>query len=83
MCLGVNIRRYFSSLDENKFNSNCWNTPSNLQKEIFPYVKQKEKKRNCQKTNYLVLRQPLCIFFQQSTQFHLFFVKNYFYKNAN
>lgn len=44
MCLGVNIRRYLSSIDENKFKSNCWNTPGNLSKEIFPYVKQKKKK---------------------------------------
>lgn len=44
MCLGVNIRRYLSSLDKNKFKNNCWNTPSNLKKEIFPYVKQKKKK---------------------------------------
>lgn len=43
MCLGVNIRRYFSSLDELKFKSNCWNTPSTLQKEKFPYVKQKKE----------------------------------------
>ncbi len=44
MCLGVNIRRYFSSLDENKFKENCWATPNNLHKEIFPVVKQKEKR---------------------------------------
>lgn len=44
MCLGVNIRRYFSSLDENKFKSKCWNTPSDLKKEKFPIVKQKKKK---------------------------------------
>lgn len=44
MCLGVNIRRYFSSLNENKFKNNCWNTPSDLRKEIFPYVKQKKNK---------------------------------------
>lgn len=44
MCLGVNIRRYLSSIDENKFKSNCWNTPHNLSKERFPYVKQKKKK---------------------------------------
>ena len=49
MCLGVNIRRYLSSLDENKFKSNCWNTPLNLSKEIFPYVKQKKKKSVKQK----------------------------------
>lgn len=44
MCLGVNIRRYFASLEENKFKENCWNTPNNLHKENFPIVKQKEKK---------------------------------------
>ncbi len=44
MCLGVNIRRYFSSLNENKFKNNCWSTPSTLHKEKFPYVKPKEKK---------------------------------------
>jgi len=45
MCLGVNIRRYLKSLDGvSKFKNNCWNMPSDLQKEIFPYVKPKEKK---------------------------------------
>ena len=44
MCLGVNIRRYLSSLDENKFKNNCWNTPTSLSKEIFPYVKPRKKK---------------------------------------
>ena len=41
MCLGVNIRRYFNSLDNNKFKNNCWNTPDTLQPEIFPSVKLK------------------------------------------
>ncbi len=44
MCLGVNTRRYFSSLNENKFKEGCWKIPSNLHQEIFPTVKQKEKK---------------------------------------
>ena len=44
MCLGVNIRRYFESLENNKFKRNCWKTPSNLHKEKFPIVKPKEKK---------------------------------------
>jgi len=43
MCLGVNIRRYFNSLNSNKFKDNCWNTPDDLQSEIFPSVKQKKK----------------------------------------
>ena len=42
-CLGVNIRRYFNSLDSNKFKNNCWDTPDGLQSEIFPIVKQKKK----------------------------------------
>lgn len=44
MCMGVNIRRYFESFDDMKFKENCWDVPSNLQKEKFPYVKPKEKK---------------------------------------
>lgn len=44
MGLGVNIRRYFYSLDELKFKNNCWNNPSTLHKEKFSYVKSKEKK---------------------------------------
>ena len=44
MCLGVNIRRYLASLKENKFKSNCWNTPSDLKKEKFQSVKPKKKK---------------------------------------
>ena len=41
MCLGVNIRRYFSSLNKNKFKNNYWNIPNTLQKEKIPYVKPK------------------------------------------
>ena len=46
MCLGVNIRRYFASVNENenKFKSNCWNTPMGLQKEKFSNVKPKVKR---------------------------------------
>ena len=45
MCLGVNIRRYFSSYQTNKFKSNCWDTPNDLQSEVFKSVKQ--NKREC------------------------------------
>ena len=41
MCLGVNIRKYFSSLDGEKIKSNYWNTPPNLKEEKFPFPKQK------------------------------------------
>ena len=44
MCLGVNLRKYFSSLDNNKFKNNYWKIPSTLHKEIFPSVKPKEKR---------------------------------------
>ena len=43
MCLGVNIRRYFNSINDNKFKNNCWNTPDDLQSEVFPSVKQNKK----------------------------------------
>ena len=42
MCLGSNIRKYFSTLDGKKFKGNYWNTPQNLKKEKFPFPKQKE-----------------------------------------
>ncbi len=45
MCLGANIRRYFSSLNgKSKFKKNCWKIPTTLHSEKFPYVKPKEKK---------------------------------------
>ena len=43
MCLGVNIRRYFSSLNENKFQKSCWEIPTTLHEEKFPIVKQKKE----------------------------------------
>ena len=42
MCLGVNIRKYFSTLNGKKLKDNYWNTPQNLKKEKFPFPKQKE-----------------------------------------
>ena len=44
MSLGVNIRRYFASLNENKFKSNYWNTPSDLKKREIPNCKAKKEK---------------------------------------
>ena len=44
MCLGVNLRKYFLSLDDNKFKNNYWKIPTILHKEIFPSVKPKEKR---------------------------------------
>lgn len=41
--LGANIRRFLNSFDNNKFKNNCWHTPIDLQSEVFPSVKQKEK----------------------------------------
>ena len=38
----VFLKVMFASLEENKFKSNCWNTPSNLQKEKLSSLKQKK-----------------------------------------
>ena len=42
-CLGINIKRYLNSIEEekNKFKENCWNAPIDLQSEKFPSVKSK------------------------------------------
>ena len=44
MSLGINIRRYINSLENNKFKNNCWKTPTDLKPEKFPTVKPKIKK---------------------------------------
>ena len=44
MCLGANIRKYFSTLDGSNLKDNYWNTSSNLKEEKFPYVKPQKKK---------------------------------------
>ena len=44
MCLGRNIRKYFVLLDKQEIKSNYWEKPLYLQKEIFPFPKQKKKK---------------------------------------
>lgn len=45
MCLGRNVRKFFTLLDTNKIKSNYWEKPQNLKNEKFPFVKPK-KKRN-------------------------------------
>jgi hypothetical protein len=42
MCLGRNIRKFFTLLDSNKIKSNYWEKPSNLKPEKFPFPKQKK-----------------------------------------
>lgn len=44
MCLGRNIRKFFTLLDSDEIKSNYWEKPDNLKKETFPFVKQKKKK---------------------------------------
>lgn len=44
MCLGRNIRKYFTALEDNKIKSNYWNTPKDLKTEKIPFPKQKKKK---------------------------------------
>lgn len=46
MCLGVNIRKYFTLLDNKEIKSKYWEKSNNLKAEKFPYVKQKAKKKN-------------------------------------
>ena len=42
MCLGANIRKYFSALDGRKLKGNYWNITQNLKEEKFPFPKQKK-----------------------------------------
>lgn len=44
MCLGINIRKYFTLLDSKEIKSKYWEKSNNLKSEKFPYVKQKQKK---------------------------------------
>lgn len=44
MCLGRNIRKFFTLLDSDQIKSNYWEKPENLKKENFPFVKQKKNK---------------------------------------
>ena len=44
MCLGKNIRKFFTLLDKDEIKSNYWEKPSNLKNEKFSFPKQKKKK---------------------------------------
>ncbi len=44
MCLGRNIRKFFSLLNSDKIKSTFWEKPTNLKKETFPFPKPKKKK---------------------------------------
>lgn len=44
MCLGRNIRKYFTLLDKSEIKSNYWEKAADLKKEKFPFPKQKKKK---------------------------------------
>lgn len=44
MCLGRNIRKFFTTLEGNEVKSNYWNTPENLKTEKMPFPKQKKKR---------------------------------------
>lgn len=45
MCLGRNIRKFFTLLDNNQIKSNYWERSNNLKKEKFPFPKQKKNKK--------------------------------------
>lgn len=44
MCLGRNIRKFFTLLESDKIESNYWKKTTSLKKEKFPFPKQKKKK---------------------------------------
>ncbi len=44
MCLGRNIRKFFSLSNSNQIKSTFWEKPTDLKKETFPFPKQKKKK---------------------------------------
>ena len=44
MCLGRNIRKFFTLLDSDNIKSNYWGNPNNLKKEKLPFPKQKKAK---------------------------------------
>ena len=46
MCLGRNIRKYFTLLSSKEIKSKYWAKSSNLKAEKFPYVKQKARKKD-------------------------------------
>ena len=46
MCLGRNIRKFFTLLDSKEIKSTYWKKPQNLKQEKFPFPKQKQQKRS-------------------------------------
>lgn len=44
MCLGRNVRKFFTLLDSDKIESNYWEKSTTLKKEKFPFPKQKRTK---------------------------------------
>ena len=46
MCLGINIRNFFTLLNGEKIKSNYWEKSNTLKPEKFPYVKPKKKRTN-------------------------------------
>lgn len=45
MCLGRNIRKFFTLLDSDNIKSNYWKKTANLKQETFPFPKQKTAKK--------------------------------------
>ena len=45
MCLGRNVRKFFTLLNTDNIKSNYWEKSSNLKKEKFPFPKQKTPKK--------------------------------------
>lgn len=45
MCLGRNIRKFFSLINNSEIKNNYWDKKNDLKKEKFPFPKQKSKKK--------------------------------------
>ena len=46
MCLGRNIRKFFTLLNNEEIKSGYYEKPYNLKNEAFPFPKQKAQKRS-------------------------------------
>ena len=72
MCLGRNIRKFFTLLDDNTNKSSYWQKPTNLKKEYFPYVKPNEKKEINENFSFHYIPNYLCFFIRVNNNYCFF-----------
>lgn len=54
MCVGRNIRKFFTLLDSQEIRSSYWKKTDNLKTEKFPFPKQKQQKRSWMKLVHFI-----------------------------